>query len=154
MGKFPKVGDQAPDFELFGTDGTFCLADYRGQQVVLLFYPGDETPVCTKQFCSYRDSREEMVGLSATVVGISPQSLDSHERFIQKHGLTVPLLADTDKAVARAYGVTFPLIGVRRAMVVVDEAGIIRARKVQATGLGFQSAGEIAAVLDGLARSA
>ena len=60
MAKGPRVGDQAPDFELEGTDGRFHLSEHRGERVVLLFYPGDETPVCTKQFCSYRDRADDM----------------------------------------------------------------------------------------------
>src|SRR6476661_7160962 len=104
MAKGPRLGDPAPDFELQGTDGPFRLSDHRGERVVLLFYPGDETPVCTKQFCSYRDRSDDMAQLDATVVGISSQSVDSHESFQQHHSLTVPLLADEDKAVAKAYG--------------------------------------------------
>src|SRR2546430_9760667 len=108
MAKRPQVGEQAPEFELPGTDGPFRLSEHRGERVVLLFYPGDETLVCTKQFCSYRDRSDEMAQLEATVVGISSQDLDSHRSFIEHHGLTVPLLADPDLAVARAYGVTRP----------------------------------------------
>jgi thioredoxin-dependent peroxiredoxin len=90
----PRPGDPAPDFELEGTDGRFRLSDHRGARVVLLFYPGDNTPVCTRQFCSYRDDAEELAQLDATIVGISSQSLESHESFTAKHGLTVPLMAD------------------------------------------------------------
>ena len=71
MAKIPRVGEPAPDFELPGTDGTFKLSDHRGERVVLLFYPGDNTMVCTKQFCSYRDRAEDLASLGATVVGIS-----------------------------------------------------------------------------------
>jgi peroxiredoxin Q/BCP len=138
VAKAPQPGDPAPDFELPGTDGTFKLSDHRGERVVLLFYPGDETPTCTRQFCSYRDRSEEMAGLDATIVGISAQSLDSHERFRDHHGLTVPLLADTDKAVAKAYGVTAPVVGVRRAVIVIDEAGVVRHRHVHTLGVGYQ----------------
>src|ERR1700742_1184853 len=96
MAKHPTIGDPAPDFELDGTDGHFRLSDHRGETVVLLFYPGDNTPVCTKQFCSYRDHAEDVDGLGATIVGISSQDLDSHAAFVAKHGLNVPLLADVD----------------------------------------------------------
>ena len=76
------VGDPAPDFELAGTgDRTYRLADFQGQWLVLAFYPGDFTPVCTRQFCSYRDAADRLNELDAEVLGISPQSLDSHERF-------------------------------------------------------------------------
>ena len=87
MAKEPRVGEQAPDFELSGTDGPFKLSDHRGERVVLLFYPGDNTAVCTKQFCSYRDRAEDFSALNATVVGISSQDLASHEGFIAKHSL-------------------------------------------------------------------
>src|SRR3954467_1713064 len=120
MASAPHVGDVAPDFALEGTDGSFRLSEHRGERVVLLFYPGDETPVCTKQFCSYRDRSDEMAALDATIVGISSQSLQSHRDVASHHSLNGPLLADEDKAVAKAYGVTMPAMGTRRATIVVD----------------------------------
>jgi peroxiredoxin Q/BCP len=150
MASSPKVGDPAPDFTLDGTDGTFRLSDHRGERVVLLFYPGDETHVCTKQFCSYRDRADDMAELDALVVGISHQDVDSHRSFTAHHGLTVPLLADVDRGVARAYGVAAPVIGTRRAAFVIDEDGIVRHRHVHALGLDFQSADDLRAALDAL----
>jgi peroxiredoxin Q/BCP len=144
------VGDTAPDFELPGTDGPFLLSRHRGSPVVLLFYPGDETPVCTKQFCSYRDRADDMAELDAVVVGISHQDVESHEAFIARHGLTVPLLADVDKAVAKRYGVTAPLVGTRRATFVVDEQGIVRHRHVHTLGLDFQDVDDLRAALASL----
>jgi peroxiredoxin Q/BCP len=138
------VGDAAPDFELPGTGGkTYKLSDYRGRKLVLAFYPGDFTAVCTKQFCSYRDQGEKLDQIGADVLGISPQSVESHERFTQEKSLNVPLLADEDKAVAKAYGV---LAGpmVRRAVFVIDEEGIIRHRKVTLVGLSFESVDDLA----------
>lgn len=134
-----KVGDPAPDFELPGTGGkTYRLADYRGRKLILAFYPGDFTAVCTRQFCSYRDDGERLGDLGAEVLGISAQSVDSHERFVEEKGLNVPLLADEDKAVARAYGVLAgPLV--RRAIFIVDEEGIVRHRNVSLTSLGYES---------------
>src|SRR3954449_1704479 len=137
------VGDAAPDFELPGTGGrTYELEDYRGRKLVLAFYPGDFTAVCTKQFCSYRDQSEKLDGLGADVLGISPQSVESHERFVQEKSLNVPLLADEDKRVARAYGV---LAGpmVRRAIFVIDEQGVVRHRKVTLAGLTYESADDL-----------
>jgi peroxiredoxin Q/BCP len=133
------VGDAAPDFELPGTGArTYRLADYRGRKLVLAFYPGDFTAVCTRQFCSYRDQGERLDGIGAEVLGISPQSVDSHERFVAEKSLNVPLLADEDREVARAYGVLAgPLV--RRAIFVVDEQGVVRHRKVSLTGLSFDS---------------
>ena len=108
MAKGPQVGDRAPDFDLEGTNGPFRLSEHRGERVVLLFYPGDETPVCTKQFCSYRDRGDDMAGLDATVVGISAQDVESHRKFTEHHRLNVPLLADVDKSVAKSYGALRP----------------------------------------------
>ncbi len=150
MAKAPQVGDTAPDFELAGTQGAFRLSEHRGERVVLLFYPGDETPVCTKQFCSYRDRADDMSGLEATVVGISHQSLDSHQRFTAHHDLNVPLLADVDKAVAKLYGVAAPVLGTRRAAIVVDENGVIAYRHVHALGLDFQNTDDLQAALAAL----
>ena len=143
----PSIGDRAPDFELEGTAGPFRLSDHRGERVVLLFYPGDNTPVCTKQFCSYAARPDDMRDLPATVVGISSQGIESHRDFQAKHSIPVPLLADDDKSVAKAYGVSAPLVGTRRAVIVVDEAGVIRHRHVHRLGLDFQTVDEIRAVL-------
>jgi peroxiredoxin Q/BCP len=141
-----QLGDPAPDFTLEGTDGSFTLSEHRGRRVVLLFYPGDNTAVCTRQFCSYRDRAEDFGKLDAVVVGISSQSLASHEGWRDKHGLTVPLLADEDRAISKLYGVSGPL-GVRRAVIVVDEDGVVRHRHVHALGLSYQSVDDIAAAL-------
>lgn len=149
MAKGPAVGDEAPDFTLPGTDGDFTLSEHRGERVVLLFYPADNTAVCTRQFCSYRDSEEDMTALEATVVGISPQDIESHEGFRDKHGLTVPLLADTGKAVAKAYGVSTP-VGSRRSTFVIDEAGIVRHKQVHALGLRYESVDDLREALAGL----
>jgi peroxiredoxin Q/BCP len=147
MAKGPRAGDDAPDFELDGTHGRFRLSAHRGERVLLLFYPGDETPTCTKQFCSYRDRADDMAALGATVVGISSQDVDTHERFMDHHDLTVPLLADVGRAVARAYGVARPGLGTQRAVFVVDEAGVVRHRHVHTLGLSFQSVDDLRDVL-------
>jgi peroxiredoxin Q/BCP len=141
------VGDLAPDFELPGTGGrTYRLADYRGRKLVLAFYPGDFTAVCTKQFCSYRDEGDRLDAVGADVLGISPQSVDSHERFVEEKSLNVPLLADEDKSVARAYGVVAgPMV--RRAIFVIDEEGTIRHRKVTLAGLSYETVGDIEAAV-------
>jgi thioredoxin-dependent peroxiredoxin len=131
---------------LEGTDGEFTLSEHRGRRIVLLFYPGDNTAVCTRQFCSYRDRAEDFGKLDADVVGISSQSLASHEGFRDKHRLNVPLLADEDRAVSKLYGVSGPL-GVRRAVIVIDEDGVIRHRHVHTLGLTYQSVDDIAAAL-------
>ena len=153
------VGDEAPDFELPGTGGrTYRLAEYRGGNLVIAFYPGDATPVCTAQFCSYRDNAERLDGLDAEVIGISPQSVDSHERWTEEKELNVPLLADEDLEVSKAYGVVgwaSPLakvVGlpttrggsyVMRSIFIVDGEGIVRYRQISRTGASFQSVGDI-----------
>lgn len=160
------VGDAAPDFELPGTEGkTFKLSEHRGRNVVLAFYPGDATTVCTKQFCSYRDNAEKLDGLEAEVIGISPQSVDSHERWVEEQELNVPLLADEDLAVSKSYGVTGwlgPLARftelkdtpggryVQRAIFIVDADGIVRYRHVSRTGSTYQSVEDIERALAGL----
>jgi peroxiredoxin Q/BCP len=153
------VGDAAPDFELPGSDGkTFKLSEHRGKNVVLAFYPGDATTVCTAQFCSYRDNGERIDQLGAEVIGISPQSVDSHERWVEEQELNVPLLADEDLAVSKSYGVTGwlgPLARftelkdvpggryIQRAIFVIDGDGIVRYRHVSRTGSTFQTVDDL-----------
>lgn len=140
----PQLGEMAPDFELPWTgEGDLRLSGRRGRWVILAFYPGDFTAVCTKQFCNYRDGREELEGLDAEVIGISPQDLESHERFIDEHGLTVPLAADVDKRVSAAYGVLGRGGFVRRAVFIVDPEGRLRYSKVALLGLGYEDAGDL-----------
>ena len=161
------VGDAAPDFELPGTDGkTFKLSGHRGKNVVLAFYPGDATTVCTKQFCSYRDQGEQLDKLGAEVLGISPQSVESHERFTEEKQLNVPLLADEDLAVSKSYGVTGwlgPLARftglndtpggryIQRAIFVIDGEGIVRYRHVSRTGSTFQTVDDLERAVAALA---
>ena len=142
------VGDQAPDFELDGTEGRFRLSDHRGERVVLLFYPGDFTPVCTKQFCSYAERAEDMSSLDATVVGISDQDLDSHSKFVDENGIPVPLLSDADKEVAKSYGASAPVVGTRRATVIVDAEGKVAYKHVHTLGLDFQTVDDIREALE------
>ncbi len=150
-----EVGDRAPDFELPGTGGrTYRLADYAGRNLILAFYPGDATTVCTKQFCNYRDEGDRLDRLEAAVLGISPQSVDSHEHWVKEQELNVPLLADEDLDVARRYGVTSwvgplgRLAGlkdapggryVQRAVFVIDGDGVVRHRTVSRTGGSYES---------------
>ncbi len=107
--------------------------------------------VCTKQFCSYRDRAGDFAALNATVVGISAQDLDSHKGFTAKYSLNVPLLADVDKRVARAYSALTPGIGsTKRAVIVIDEDGVVRHRHDHMLGLDFQTVDELKAALEAL----
>jgi peroxiredoxin Q/BCP len=154
MAKHPNVGEPAPDFELEGTSGSFRLSDHRGERIILLFYPGDNTPVCTRQFCSYRDNAEAFGQLDATVVGISSQSVNSHESFTAEHGLNVPLLADEGGRVAKTYGAHAPVVGTKRAAIIVDEDGVVRHRQDHMLGLDFQSVDDLREALDSVSASA
>lgn len=118
-----KPGDPAPDFAAPGTDGGILrLADFRGRKLVLYFYPMDDTPGCTKQACSLRDSNAEIAAKGAAILGVSAQGPESHQRFTEKFSLNFPLLADTDLTVAKAYGVAGSgLGGLLRSVVGVSE---------------------------------
>ena len=132
-----RVGEPAPDFTLKDGDGReWRLSDRRGRVVVLLFYPGDETPVCTRQLCSVRDRWEEYEEAGAEVVGISTDTPDSHRSFAERHQLPLRLLSDADGRVSRAYGARSWLPGrSARAVVVVDARGLVRYLKVQPLSL-------------------
>src|SRR3981189_293995 len=145
-----EIGDIAPDFQLEGTNGPFKLSDHRGERVLMLFYPGDFTPVCTKQFCSYADRWEEFDKLEATGVGISAQPVERHPEFKWMHGIPAPLLADVGRKVAKAYGLSQPILGTRRAVVIVDEGGRIAYKHVHLLGLDFQTVDDLRDALAGL----
>lgn len=126
-GKRPGPGDVAPAFCLDGTGGRrYCLTDHKGEPVVLIFYPADNSPVCTQQLRSYSEDLNEFERVGATVLCLSPQDVASHEEFAAAQGLRLPLLSDGDKTVGRAYGVMGPLGFYRRSVFVVDGAGVIR----------------------------
>ena len=143
------VGDVAPDFELAGTGGKrYSLADGRGAPVVLVFYPADDTPVCTRQLTSYNDGLEAFTDLGARLLAISPQDVASHEGFAAGHGLAFPLLSDTDKAVGESYGVLGPLGFYRRSVFVVDAVGVIRYARRSVGGLGFRPIEEVVGAVE------
>ncbi|HEX8181843.1 MAG TPA: peroxiredoxin [Pyrinomonadaceae bacterium] len=131
------VGTPAPDFALPDGEGrAWHLADQRGKVVVLLFYPGDETPVCTKQMCSVRDHWAEYVATGAEVVGISTNSVESHRQFAAHHGLPLRLLADVDGRVRALYGALSLLPGrTARAVFVINADGALSYRDVRPVGL-------------------
>ena len=126
----PDVGDPAPDFTLASTDGDVTLADcLKDGPVLLVFYPGDNTPVCTKQLCDYRDHPDAFGDLGVQVLALNPQKLRSHEKFARKHDFPFPLLADAGGDVCRAYGALNFLGQAKRALVLVDRDGCIAYRQ-------------------------
>ncbi len=133
----PQVGASAPDFSLKdGGGNAWRLSDNRGKVVVLLFYPGDETPICTRQMCSVRDRWEDYAATGAEVVGISTDSVESHKEFAEHHDLPLRLLSDSDQAVANLYGARSLIPGkVARSVFVIDANGIIRHRDIRPLGL-------------------
>jgi peroxiredoxin Q/BCP len=161
VAKTPEIGQAAPDFTLPGielTDGQVSHAQYtlsqqHGQPLVLAFYPGDNTTVCTKQLCSYTSGLDNFTGFGAQVWAISPQGLTSHEQFARKYGLAFPLLADEGLAVSRRYGIALSGVGLRRSVFVVDAGGVLRWKHVTLVGLTFPSASTISAQLAAVARS-
>lgn len=132
-----KVGDTAPDFTLKDSEGNnWTLQDHKGKTVVLMFYPGDNTPVCTKQMCSVRDNWEDYQETGAEIVGISTDSVDSHKGFSVQYNFPFPLLSDEENNVINLYEVKswFPNRAAR-AIVVIDKNGKIAYHKAQAVSL-------------------
>lgn len=128
-------GQQVPDIELLADDGSpFRLNSLRGERVLIVFYPGDNTPVCTAQLCDYRDGMAQFAELKVKVIGISKDDVPSHARFKKKYNLPFPLLSDVDGSVAIAYGVR-GLYGNRRAVFLIDEEGRLRYAKVETISL-------------------
>lgn len=125
------VGDQAPDFTLVDHAGlSVTLSSFREKQPVLLvFYPGDDTPGCTKQLCAIRDDWNEFQRRGVAVFGVNQAGSESHAAFIQKYGLQTPLLIDTDLMVSSAYGATRMFFNhrmIKRSVVLIDTTGVIR----------------------------
>jgi peroxiredoxin Q/BCP len=138
------IGSPAPDFTLPGTGGQdYSLSSFRGQPVVLVFYPGDNTAVCTTQLKKYTADFDEFEGVEAQILAISPQDVASHEGFSSKHGFKFPLLADADKKVGEAYGVLGPVGFYRRSAFVVDKDGVIRYAHRAIAGLTYRSTDEL-----------
>ena len=158
MAKTPETGQVPPDFTLPGIElagGEAIQADYtlshqRGKPIVLAFYPGDNTAVCTRQLCSYTSGLESFTGFGAAVWAISPQGLASHEQFARKYSLAFPLLADEGLTVARQYGITLGGAGLRRSVFVIDAEGVLRWKHVTLVGLTFPTAQTISAQLASL----
>ena len=153
------AGDRAPDFSLPGTlNGerrTYALQELRGQPVVLIFYPGDNTPVCTRQLNAYTDDIDQFLALGAQLLAVSPEDLDSHEGFAaHQGGFAFPLLADVDKALARAYGVLGPIGYYRRCVFVIDAGGVLRYVHRGYAGATFRTTDELVAAVRSAAADA
>ena len=150
-----KVGGESSDFTLKDGNGNdWTLSDHRGKTVVLLFYPGDNTPVCTKQMCSVRDRWSDYAATGAVLVGISTDTVESHKGFAAKHNLPFPLLADPREEVIRAYGVRSWLPHrSARAVVVINSDGIISYKKVQPLSLFPPRDDRIIAAIKGALKS-
>ena len=149
----PKVGDLAPDFALEGTGPDrirriYRLSEYRGRPVVLVTYPGDNTPVCTEQLNSYTSNVDQFEAVDAQVLALNPADLASHESFAcSQGGFGFPLLADTDMAVGEQYGVVGPLGFYRRCVFVIDAEGRVAWLHRAVSGLGFRPVEELVAAV-------
>src|SRR6266403_2717530 len=132
-----RSGTAAPDITLSDSDDKqWRLSDQRGKVVVLLFYPGDETPICTRQLCSVRDRWQDYLATGAEVVGISSDSIESHKKFAEHHDLPLRLLADSDGQTSNLYGARSLIPGkVARSVFVIDAQGILRYSDVRPLGL-------------------
>ena len=153
MAASPALGSPAPDVDLEGWhDGQvqrYRLSDQRGKTTVLAFYPGDDSPVCTKQMCSYSTDLADLQDVGGQIWGISAQDVASHQAFAVKRGITLPLLADPQKKVIKAYGVG-GLIAVKRSVFVIDGDGILRWSHVSSIGLTFRDTRTLVGVLAAL----
>jgi len=132
-----KLNEPAPDFTLPDGEGrNWRLTDNRGKVVVLLFYPGDETPICTRQMCSVRDRWPDYQATGAEVVGISTDSIESHQQFAEHHQLPLRLLSDPEGKVSELYGARSLIPGkVARSVFVIDGEGKLRYQDVRPLGL-------------------
>jgi len=126
-----QIGQLAPDFALLNDQGVRVkLSDFRGQRVILYFYPKDDTPGCTTQACGFRDEYPQITEHNAVVLGISPDGVESHQQFKLKHNLPFTLLADPDHQVAEAYGVWSPT-GLLRSHFIIDAQGNLEDMRVR-----------------------
>ena len=126
----PNIGQLAPEIDLLDGNGErWMLSAARGKVVALFFYPGDETPVCTKQMCSVRDNWARYQQTGAEVVGVNTDSVEKHRRFAENHKLPIRLLSDSERKTVRDYKMK-NFFGTRRGVIVIDRDGVIRYRKV------------------------
>lgn len=144
MGKALEIGDAAPDLSLPDQHGrTVTLKSFKGKQVVLYFYPKDDTPGCTKESCDFRDVESQILRAGGVILGVSMDGKDSHQKFINKYGLPFPLLSEEDASISKSYGVYKQknmygkqYWGIERSTFIIDPAGKLKAvfRKVNVDG--------------------
>jgi len=159
MSEWIEAGQIAPDFALLSDSGEQVrLSQFRGSPVVLYFYPKDDTPGCTREACAFRDLKQDMEELGAVVLGVSPDTVESHEKFREKLKLNFPLLADVDHAVAEMYGawrekVRFgkKSLGIQRSTFLIDAAGVVRKvwKNVQVDGHDAEVLDALRALVNG-----
>jgi peroxiredoxin Q/BCP len=146
-----RTGETAPDFSLEGVprnpDGPYHLAHERGKVVVLAFYPGDFTPVCTRQLQSYEKERQKMVATGAVLWAISTDKLEDHERMAKSYALSFPLLADPGGEIAHSFGVRNLLGRTKRSIFVIDREGVVRYAHEDPLSLSYRSVDDILAAL-------
>lgn len=141
---------EAPDFTLENESGQpFTLSEHRGEMVLLVFYPGDNTPVCTRQLCDYRDGIEAFDGLDVKVVGVSRDDAASHQSFKEKHQLPFTLLSDPDLKVADLYD-SKGMMGMKRSLFLVDGEGVIRYMHIETLPVFRRAREEVLAAIEAL----
>ncbi|MEO0559319.1 MAG: thioredoxin-dependent thiol peroxidase [Bacteroidota bacterium] len=156
MAEMPQIGEQAPEWAGIDQNGTSQKSPgYRGRWLALYFYPKDDTPGCTKQACNLRDNTSALTEAGVAVIGVSGDSLESHERFAEKYALPFPLVSDPDRSIQLAYGVYGEksfygkrIVGVKRTTFLIDPEGVVR--HVFKRPKTAQHAEEILAKLDAL----
>ncbi len=143
------VGEKAPDFTLKDGEGNnWTLSENLGKVIVLLFYPGDNTPVCTKQLCSVRDNWDDYAATGAEIIGISTDSVESHKSFAEKHNFPFTLLADENGEVVGKYDVkSWFQNKSARAVTVIDKDGVVKSHQVQGLSIFKPSDEEVLAAI-------
>jgi peroxiredoxin Q/BCP len=153
----PNVGDKAPDFSLQANDGnTYSLSQFKNKNnIVLVFYPGDDTPTCTKQLCDYRDGWERFQQFDSIVLGVSTNNMEDHKKFATKYNFPFPLLEDKDLSMCKSYGVMMlgGLIKItNRAVFIIDKQGAIRYKHVELVPLTRRTKEELFDALKSIAK--
>ncbi len=145
------IGQRAPDFTLPDDKGRqFTLSGQSGRRTLLVFYPGDDTPVCTRQLCDYRDGIESFANLDVEVIGVSRDDAESHRRFRERHDLPFTLLSDPDMSVAERYGCR-GMLGMKRGVFLIDETGLVQYAHIETIAAFRRRREELIEVIQSLA---